>query len=296
MMKRFLAVLLVLLLFVSVACAEGELRGYSEEQGYVYVFFGRYTQEIDGGTPDDGEQAWKWRKMHQDYKSKSKGKDFDPGVVEKTPILWRVLSADEEKVYLLSEFILFSMPMHKNLKEYGQIRSDFTKTELSQELNGPFASEAFTDAETAALLDLPELGKVFIPSSTEMSDAALGFSAKANKTIRIKDESKKLNTTRRCWATEYAIRVTHTFVYATSWGNHSPYWLRDVCTIKGSKASQAYCTKQDGSIGYYSSSNYDEGVRPAVYLDAGAYRVESGSGTREDPFVVVSAADAETQP
>lgn len=296
MMKRFLAVLLILLLSVSAAWAEGELRGYTEGEGYVYVLFGSYTQEIDGGIPDDGDQAMKWRKMHQDYKSKNKGKDFDPGVVEKTPILWRVLSVDEEKAYLLSEFILFSMPMHKNLKEYGQIRDDFTKTELSQELNGPFASEAFTEAEAAMLLDLPGLGKVFIPSSTELSDPALGFAAKANKTIRIKDESKKLNTTRRTWATEYAVRVTHTFVYATSWGNHSPYWLRDVCTIKGSKPSQAYCTKQDGSIGYYSSSNYDEGVRPAVYLAAGAYRLESGSGTREDPFVAVPAPGADVQP
>ena len=289
-MKKFLSVLLVLLFLVSSACAEAELRGYSEEGGYVYVLFGRYQQSIDGGVPDDGNQAWKWRKMHQDYKKKNKGKDFDPGELQNDPILWRVLSADEEKIFLLSEFILFSMPIHASGKEYSKIRTDFTKTELWAELNGPFAAEAFTEEESAMLVDTPELGKVFIPSSSEVSDPALGFAAKSNTKIWVNGERKSLNTTRRAWATEYAIRVTHAFVYGSDWGNHSPYWMRDECKIKGSKPSQAYCTKQDGSIGFYASSNPEEGARPAVYLDPSAYQVESGSGTREDPYVIVPAA------
>ena len=288
-MKKYLVVFLVLLSLVSSSFAEGELRGYDKENGYVYVLFGRYVQSIDGGVPDDTNQAQKWRKMHQDYKKQNKGKDFDPGELEKDPILWRVLSADGEKIYLLSEFILFSMPIHENGKEYGQIRSDFTKTELWAELNGPFAEEAFTEEELAMIISTPELGKVFIPSSDEVSDPALGFAAKSNTTIRVNGEKKGLNTTRRAWATEYAIRVTHAFVYGSAWGNHSPYWLRDECTIKGSKPNQAYCTKQEGSIGFYASSNPEEGARPGVYLDPLSFRVESGSGTREDPYVIVPA-------
>ncbi len=288
-MKKYLTALLLLLFLVSSACAEGELRGYSAEDGYVYVLFGRYQQSIDGGVPDDGNQAGKWRKMHQDYSKKNKGKDFDPGELEKDPILWRVLSADEEKIYLLSEFILFSMPIHANGKEYGKIRADFTKTELWAELNGPFAAEAFTEEELAMLIDTPELGKVFIPSSDEVSDPVLGFAAKSNTKIWVNGERKGLNTTRRAWATEYAIRVTHAFVYGSDWGNHSPYWLRDECKIKGSKPSQAYCTKQEGSIGFYASSNREEGARPGVYLDPGSCRVDGGSGTREDPYIIVPA-------
>ena len=288
-MKKFLPALLVFLILFSSACAEGELRGYSEEEGYVYVHFGRFVQSIDGGVPDDGNQAGKWRKMHQDYKKKNKGKDFDPGELQKDPILWRVLSADGEKIYLLSEFILFSMPIHASGKEYSAIRSDFTKTELWAELNGPFAAEAFTEAELSMLLDTPGLGKVFIPSSDEVSDPALGFAPKSNTKITVGGQRRSLNSTRRAWATEYAIRVKHAFVYGADWGNHSPYWLRDECKIKGAKPSQAYCTKQDGSIGFYASSNPEEGARPGVYLDPASFRVESGSGTREDPYVVVPA-------
>ena len=65
MFRKWMVFLLCTLLLFSSALAEGELRGYSKENGYVYVSFGRYPQVIDGGIPDDGTQAWSWRVSYQ---------------------------------------------------------------------------------------------------------------------------------------------------------------------------------------------------------------------------------------
>ena len=64
--------------------AETILRGYSKAEGYVYLSLGEYPQTAEGGVE---------------------------------PILWRVLTADGEKAYLLSEYILFARSMHTSLKE-----------------------------------------------------------------------------------------------------------------------------------------------------------------------------------
>ena len=60
MVRKWLSALLALVLLMSSAAAEGELRGYSGEDGFIYVTFGQYFQSIDGGIPDDGKQAWQW--------------------------------------------------------------------------------------------------------------------------------------------------------------------------------------------------------------------------------------------
>ena len=70
---------LAALLPVLASGEEGLLRGYSREEGYVYLTLGEYPQTEDGGVE---------------------------------PILWRVLETDGEKAYLLSEYILFARPMH----------------------------------------------------------------------------------------------------------------------------------------------------------------------------------------
>ena len=277
MLKRMLVLLAVLLLTVSSAVAEGELRGYNSEEGYVYVTFGRYYQTIDGGIPDDGRQAWKWRTEHQAFKNDkaNKGLKYDPGELEMEPILWRVLSVDEEKVFLCSEFILYACPLDTDRKAYKQNGSDFGQTELCRRMNGEFAETAFTGAELEMLLPRETFGKLFLLSSDEMNDKSLGFGTrKARKT----------------WATEYAIRVTDAFVYQVSMGNHSPCWTRTQCK---SKKNAGLCTKQEGDIGYYDCTNPEEGVRPAVWMKPDGCRIESGSGSREDPYVIVPAEPGE---
>ncbi len=299
MLRRLAAAVIILMLLVSFASAEGELRGYSAEEGYVYVLFGNYPQTIDGGIPDDGQQTVKWRSEYQKAKKDKKKTPIDTSALEPEPILWRVLAADDERVYLLSEFILFSAPLHHSGKEFKKFKGDFTKTDLWAMLNGEFAQTAFTEAEFAMLKDNAELGRVFIPSGEEVSDPALGFAADIRKKVQVTENDGRVtndyhstNEPRKAWATEYAIKVTGTYVYPYQRRNHSPYWLRDPVSKKANQ-SHGRNIKNFGQIGTYDCTNPEEGARPGVFLNPAAYRIESGSGTREDPYRLAPAESAE---
>ena len=280
MIRRWLSALLVLVLLLSAAAAEGELRGYSEENGYIYVTFGRYFQSIDGGTPDEGKQTWQWSVQAKTAKKAAKKakKEYDPGEANKDPILWRVLSADDEKIFLLSEYVLFASVMHSSIKEFRDSGADFTITDLSRKLNGEFMADAFTEAEQEAIMAREGLGKVFLPDSKELEDPALGFSSKSNQ-----------NKLRKAWATEYAIRATGAYVYQTKNGNHTPYWLREQSTTD---KRQARSIKATGAIGRLGVTGEDVGARPAIDLQPDAVRITGGSGTKEDPYRLVPVSES----
>lgn len=235
-MKRLMCALLALLLTLTtgLACAQ-ELRGYSKDDGYVYVNLGRYPQKADGTV---------------------------------LPLLWRVLTADEGKAYLCSEYILFAMPLHVNYTEYKTIGPDFGKTDLSHYLNGEFSAAAFTEEELSLLQDFETYGKVFLMDSSELKNRELGLG---------------VGEPLKAWGTEYAIQVTGLFVYRPKYGSHSPYWTRNQSTTD---ARHARCTKDEGEVGHIISDRENEGVRPACYLDLSLAEVVSGTGTMDDPFIL----------
>ena len=286
--KRWFAMLAAALTLCAAAggVAEG-LRSWNKENGYVYVTFGRYPQSIDGGSPDEKKNTAAWRKQYRDWETairkelKLKRHDplepWDPGPVDPEPILWRVLSVDEEKVYLMSEYILFASAMHPSLKEYQEIGADFAKTELGQKLNGPFADAAFTDAERETLIPFGEEVLVCAPARSDLSNAEMGF-------------SKGKPNTRKAMATEFAIRSTGAIVYQAKVGSHTPYWLREQAE-KDKKHAGA--TKQDGGVGHLACYNADVGARPVINLASGRFAVTGGAGTKEDPYTL-EATGAET--
>ena len=286
MVRKWLSVLLALVLLLSAAAAEGELRGYSEEDGYIYVTFGRYYQSMDGGIPDDGKQAWQWSvQAKNERKAAKKAKqEYNPGEAAVEPILWRVLSADGERIFLLSEYVLFASVVHSNLREFQEIGSDFGRTELGMKLNGEFMAEAFSEAEQEAMISRGTLGKVSLPDSDELKDETLGFGNK-----------KKQYELRKAWATEYAIRVTGAYVYQPKNGkhNHSPYWLREQGT-KDRRHERSI--KNDGAIGTLAATGEDVGVRPEIWLLPEAVRIDGGVGTKEDPYRLVPVSGETEQP
>lgn len=262
------------------------LKPYSSETGYTYVTFGRYPQTITGGSPDDPANTARWRKEYRDWETakrkelKLKVHDpidpYDPGPVEEEPILWRVMSTDGEKIYLMSEYILFASPMHMDLKEYsGKLGDTFEQTELGQKLNGEFAEAAFTDEEMEVLLPFGTMGKVCVPSYKDLDNADMGI-------------MKKKLKTRKAMATEYAIRSTGAFVYAAKDGSHTPYWLRE---RSESVANHARSTKRDGGLGHIGTANVDVGARPVIQLSADGFRITGGSGTKEDPYTLEATGD-----
>ena len=261
------------------------LKAYSEENGYTYVYFGRYPQSIDGGNPEEGSNSWNWRKMYRDWE-KAKRKElklkihdpldpYDPGPLEAEPILWRVLSVDGEKIYLMSEYVLFASPIHPSMKEYRDFGGDFGLTALCAKLNGEFADTAFTEEEKEALLPFGTYGKVSLPLGDDLNDAKMGF-------------SKKKLATRKAKATEYAIRCTGEFVYQASVGSHSPYWMREQ---SGTDARHGRATKQSGSVGHLHCDAVDVGARPVIYLAAEGFQITDGNGTKEAPYRLSAGAE-----
>ncbi len=282
--RRAAALLSALLtLLCASAPAEGSpIRGYDPDAGYVYVTFGSYPQTADGGV---------------------------------RPILWRVLSAEDGRAFLLSEYILFARSLHTSLKEYRDVlRGDFAGTELCAYLNGGFAEQAFTEAELSALQPFGNFGRVFILSRDEMKNRAYGLGVTNQGTTSMKKITEDPGV--RAWGTEWAVKNNgfppdeypdpkarvvgragakisqgemRLFVYAARDGSTSPYWSRTQST---KDARHANCVKGNGSIGHIEVGRDNEGVRPAAYLALDAVTVLGGSGTMEDPLALSAGAGA----
>lgn len=271
MRKRCLAGLLAFLVLLGMAAAEGEasLPGYQQETGYTYVSFGAYPQWIDGGDPE--EMAWTWS-------FDSNNLHDNPPEVAPSPILWRVLDSDDGQAFLLSEYVLFAMAMHPDMKEYEKMKGYFPDTQLGKYLNTEFLADAFTPEEQALMLRNEDGTLVTLLTAEELNNKAYGLG------------KNKQNSARKAWATEYAIRVTNVFVYRIAVGMHTCYWLKD--QAKNQK-NHTRCTKQGGDIGHIACITLNEGVRPVVHVDLKRLTITGGSGTKADPYQLAGAGGAE---
>ncbi len=274
-MKRFFVLLLtgmLLLTFTVSASAEGELRGYNKEDGYVYVTLGSYPQSIDGGIPEEDNNSWKW--------ASNPIKDLSAVTINTDPILWRILTVDDEKAYLCSEYVLFSRPMHPSMKEYREIGADFGNTELCHYLNETFAPEAFTEEELGMLIPCETYGKVFLLDAADAKNKEIGL-GRASKETAVKNNLK-------AWPTEYCARTMKIYVVKVKFGAHAVYWLRNQ---SASDKRHANSTKDGGQLGHLHCDADDVGVRPAVYLDLNSYEISGGSGSKADPYALVPKAE-----
>lgn len=251
--------------WIASAGSEDILRGYSSENGYVYVKFGSYPQRIDGGIVGDPGQTWVWRTQY----SKNKGSLLSILTLDKEPIVWRVLSVNDGRAFLCSEYILFSSYLDKDKGKYAEYEGDFPFTDLSKLLNGDFLQYAFTESERGLIVPDDYYGNIYLLSAEELKDKTLGFGA----------ESK-----RNAWSTEVAVRVYGTYIYQKESKCVSPYWTRTPSQNKGAGIR----VKQGGKMGYYSCMYEECGVRPVINIRQGGYRIVSGNGTIEDPFVIES--------
>ena len=164
-------------------------------------------------------------------------------------------------------------------------------------------------AEAAMLLPLEGVGKVFLPSVDELKNKSYGL----GETLVGSENVKKIlaNPGLRAWGTEWAIRNNgydpaeytdlkkkyegssrkemplkelRLFEYSNGKGKHSPYWTRDASASDG---RQARCTKATGGIGRLEVGRDNLGARPMIYLAQGSYTVTSGTGSMDDPCIIV---------
>ena len=262
MTKICVLLMCMLLSFAAVyANAEDEfaLRGYDKAAGYQYIQLGEFPQDADGTV---------------------------------RPILWRVLSVENDQAYLLSEYVLFNNRIHPDDKEYIAFGGAFNQTEMFNLLNGPFEGNPVSLEERAALLKDWRVGRIHIATTSfkdqaftqeELSmlitDDELGtvFLATAND-LKNRDYGFVSDKSRMAYGTEYA-QETGLFVYQNG---SSPYWTR---TQSGTHTYGTRCTKVKGSIGYIRCVVMNEGCRPAIRLNLKDLSPLGGSGAKDDPFV-----------
>lgn len=241
MLTRLIAMLLALLMLgASAAVAEEPaLRGYDKKDGYVYLQLGEFTQTADGGV---------------------------------LPVIWRVLAVEEDRAFVVSEYVLEARRIHHDDKEWENTNADFTQTELWDYMNNEFAGKVFTEEELALIVDTEEYGRLFLLTSDNLKDKSLGFGTDAS---------------RKAWGTEWA-KANGLFVYRTVHKSHSPYWTM---TQSSSAKYAARCTKAKGDIGWIRVVVADEGMRPACYLDMTQLAITGGAGTLEDPYTIAQKVE-----
>lgn len=242
---RFVCLLMAIMCLLPCAFAEesgdaAPLRGWDKKEGYVYLTLGAFPQTKEG---------------------------------EELPILWRVLSVEDDRVLILSEYILEARPLHGDYKEYANkptnkskpgFDGDYTQTDMAKYLGGDFTLH-FAEGELAILAEDETLGMFFLLSGDDLKNAAYGFTS---------------NESRKAWGTDYA-KENGLFVYGSHRGNHSPYWTRTQSTTN---IQAARCIKSKGEIGYINVITEDEGVRPACWLDLTKIVIPTGTGAKDDPY------------
>ena len=253
-MIRKTILLLALLLalcaaFPALAEDAAGIPGYSRTAGYTYVTFGSYPTDADGTV---------------------------------RPIVWRVLKNEKGEAYLLSEYILFSAPVHGDYEHY----KGWETSDLYNYLNSTFLNDAFTADEQAVLLQRTEDNAlVTLITSDEMKDASIGFSSNASRLCESTAWAKILPDPPifELPATNNKGKWKPLYIYSKG-KIYSPWWSR---TRSSDYPHEQRRVMDEGKIGRISTGNSDLGVRPAVYVSLSLLSIQGGSGTLSSPYALV---------
>ena len=145
-MKRFLALLLILVLCASPALAQMELHGYdrSLKPKYQSVAFGQYPYEKDGTV---------------------------------RPQLWRVLTVEEDVAFLITETIIDFVQYHSAKDTDPANPLNYPDSLMHAFCNTTLLSTLFTPEEQALLLPLSgDRGLIGLGTCEELQNPATGFS------------------------------------------------------------------------------------------------------------------------
>ena len=178
---------------------------------------------------------------------------------EQQPLLWRVLQVQDDTVLMLTDSVVDARQAEASLDTF----VDYEHATLNTWLLGDFMQAAFNkETEQAALHGATPLT---LPTSEQMKDKALGF-----------DKNKD--------------RLTAATPYALSQGaeGRGNYWLSSVA---GANRYSLRRIMNDGGIGY-SAVTKVYGIRPLLTLSLPMLSVLSGSGTKEDPFLLAVTGEA----
>jgi len=174
------------------------------------------------------------------------------------PILWRVLGVSGGKAYLLSDVILETMPFDNKSNEW-------TSSRLYRWLNSDFLNKAFSPSELEAIMN-SDAGKVFIPSSAELSNPAFGFQKDINSTDPLRRAAGSLH-------------AYNNNLWAVAESDYVNYFLRS----KANKTN-VHLVTSNGKVMLARIERDNVGVRPALWVDVAKLPCTNGAGTVTYPF------------
>ena len=259
--KRTLTMgVLILLLLCAAARASAEIRGYEKDRGYDYATLGSYPYEADG--------------------------------TEK-PVLWRVLQADDGQALLLTEYILDAKQVifESNAKviENHSFRriSAYDESDLYAWLNTEGLNALLGDDPLrGALMEEPGLGRLFPLPQEQYMNVDNGFERGQW------GEEVNAYPRRQGTCTPYAAAQG---LYVDYRNQKSPYWC---VAIKDASDYKFGLVGYNGHISWGAYTNTKVGgLRLAVQLDLDLLEIASGTGTKEDPYVLrYTGAEAPSEP
>lgn len=292
-MKRAFAVVIVAVMVLCAAPLSGIADFITTAQaagGYKVgdtIYFGSYPQH------EITSMAQKARIMEQQKNNKNiyeyKGiqyyyKNDSNKLYRIDPIEWKVLSVEDDEIYVLAYDVLDIQPYNESGNTV------WANSSLRTWLNSYFYSSAFSDLEKKKINwskiqngDDPYTGedggidtkdKIFIPSYADVTDPNMGFTSYYYENSSWNEDSAYKDCLRTCRFSNYATNIfsekKNKDIYA-----ERLYWLRN----------SGYCVMDfDGNrfyYGYISGCNVqsDIGVRPAMKLDlnSSSYKVKSNS-------------------
>lgn len=207
----------------------------------------------------DGVTTWDSIYFGSYWQKDSNGDGSADDKDKKERIRWRVLSADGQDAFLISDQCLDSQPYHSSWDDV-----TWEKSALRSWLNSTFLNNAFTEEEKTIIKTTSvaneanpyegtaggsqTVDKIFLLSISEVTNPQYGFGA----------EYYKADQSRVSGNTNYAERQSGGSANETDW------WLR-------SPGGVAYGAAFVSVTGYGASSGSDNrenmGVRPAIHID-----------------------------
>ena len=249
-----LCVSVILLSGAHVLAEEPALRGYIKGSGYVYVTLGTYPTERSGA---------------------------------RKPVVWRVLSADNGEILLLSEYILDVHQViecdNKNDSEvtrnFRRI-SDYGESDLHIWMNGEMLDDLCSEQDFKPLIIDKQYGKLYCLTADQILNPAYGFSA-------TRWSSQPSHTTK---GTAYA--KSHRLY--KDWGStlcgedgNDAYWIAELRDPEHPDENiKMSIVGGNGHLSHGVYTRVNIGVRPATVINAERVKVISGSGTKKAPYVL----------
>ncbi len=196
------------------------------------------------------------------------------------PVLWRILEVSDGKALLMTEYIIDTQqvvfesdPRKIERNEYRRLTC-YADSDLYTWMNTTALDTLLGDDPIRnALVEEPGGGKFFILTMEQFLNADYGFAP--NRWDN--------QPTRHATGTPYAIRARGLYVDMEI--SKSPYWAADIKSVDGYRLA---LVGYNGHLSWGGYTRTNVGIRPSVRLDLSQIKVQSGTGTKKNPYVLVS--------